>query len=108
MPPIEEVPRKYLRLEEVVKDLYGSAAGVKVLERLQTLVTCLTEDRIVDWPEVLDRTSLSKRTVQRAMEDGSFPSRRQLSGCRSGWLNSDIVRWMRALPTAQPETDHET
>lgn len=109
MPPIEVLtPSVFSRMERIVRDLYGPEPGAQVLVHLQALVMSLTEDRVVDWPEVLDRTRLSKRTVQRLMQDGQFPPRVSISGSRTGWRNSDIVHWMRNLPNvATKEEDGE-
>jgi predicted DNA-binding transcriptional regulator AlpA len=106
MPPIEDkTPSIFSRLEKIVRDLYGPEAGAQVLVHLQALVMSLSEDRIVDWPEVLDRTRLSKRTVQRLMQENQFPPRVSISGSRTGWRNSDLVHWMRNLPLATKEED---
>lgn len=106
MPPIGEVkPGLPFEFERFTRELFGTELGRRVAETLDLLATCLAEDRIVDWAEVLERTSLSKRTVQRLMETHEFPARVELSGARTGWRNSDIVLWMRSRPFARVDFD---
>jgi prophage regulatory protein len=51
-------------------------------------------DRILRLPAVLDRTGLSRSTVYRKIQEGTFP-RQVARGVRSaGWRESAVRKWM--------------
>ncbi|MDE0170988.1 MAG: AlpA family transcriptional regulator [bacterium] len=65
--------------------------------------TCQMGDRIVRIGEVCELTGLSRTTIWRRIDDGSFPPSIPLGpeGTRArGWRLSDIQAWIDALPTA--------
>jgi predicted DNA-binding transcriptional regulator AlpA len=98
MPP--ETPNETLELclDELAKEQFGHKFGARIASCLERIAQILCCERIIDWPEVLERTKLSKRTIQRQMELGQFPLRVELSDCRSGWRNSEVERWIRSRP----------
>ena len=54
-----------------------------------------TPDRIIRIAMVLDRTGLSRSTLYRKVQDGSFPKQLKLSQRCAGWRESAIDAWMR-------------
>ena len=63
----------------------------------------LVGDRVVRVAEVCELTGLSRTTIWRRVNDGSFPPSRPLGpeGTRArGWRYSDIQTWIDALSTA--------
>lgn len=63
----------------------------------------LMGDRVVRITEVCELTGLSRTTIWRRINDGSFPPSMPLGpeGTRAkGWRYSDIQAWIEALPTA--------
>ena len=52
-------------------------------------------DRILRLKSVLDRTGLTRSTLYRKMERGSFPRQLKLSARCAGWRESAIIEWMR-------------
>ena len=56
-------------------------------------------DRILRLKAVLERTGMSRSTVYRRVEDGSFPRQIQLGPRTTGWRESAIARWI-ADPSA--------
>lgn len=54
-----------------------------------------TPDRILRLNAVLQRTGLSRSTMYRKMENGSFPPNVQISTRCVGWRESAIEAWMR-------------
>jgi prophage regulatory protein len=52
-------------------------------------------DRILRLKAVLDRTGLSRSTLYRKMQSGSFPKQIAISARCAGWRESAIARWMR-------------
>ena len=56
-------------------------------------------ERMLRLNTVLERTCLSKTTVYRRIKDGTFPPAIPISKRRSGWLESEINRWMRSPST---------
>lgn len=56
-------------------------------------------DRIVRLRTVLDRTGLSRSTVYRKIQEGTFPRSIKLSEHASGWRESDLNRWITDPPS---------
>ena len=54
-----------------------------------------TPDRILRLKAVLDRTGLSRSTLYRKMDKGTFPRNIKLSVRCAGWRESAIEAWMR-------------
>ncbi|WP_343609757.1 AlpA family phage regulatory protein [Novosphingobium sp.] len=50
-------------------------------------------DRYLRLDEVLMRTSLSRATLYRKIQEGSFPAQAKLSHRRCGWKESVIRNW---------------
>ncbi|PCD02435.1 AlpA family transcriptional regulator [Sphingomonas spermidinifaciens] len=54
-----------------------------------------TSDRILRIKTVLERTGLSRSTMYRKMENGTFPKNIQISTRCTGWRESAINEWLR-------------
>ena len=54
-----------------------------------------TPDRILRISTVLDRTGLSRSTLYRKIQNGSFPRQVAISTRCTGWRESDVNAWMR-------------
>lgn len=54
-----------------------------------------TSDRILRLNAVLDRTGLSRSTLYRKMQAGTFPRNVQISTRCAGWRESAVEAWMR-------------
>jgi prophage regulatory protein len=54
-----------------------------------------TPDRILRINTVLDRTGLSRSTMYRKMQNGTFPRNVQISTRCAGWRESAIDAWLR-------------
>jgi prophage regulatory protein len=52
-------------------------------------------ERILRLEAVLDRTGLSRSTIYRMVELGTFPRQLQISARCIGWRESDIEEWLR-------------
>lgn len=52
-------------------------------------------DRILRLPAVLARTGLSRSTLYRKIQDGTFPKQVRLSTRCAGWRESAVGEWMR-------------
>lgn len=52
-------------------------------------------DRILRLKAVLARTGLSRSTMYRKMQAGSFPANVRISTRCAGWRESAIAEWMR-------------
>ena len=52
-------------------------------------------DRILRIKAVLERTGLSRSTMYRKMQHGTFPKNVQISTRCTGWYESVIDAWMR-------------
>ena len=48
---------------------------------------------------------LSTSTLRRQMDAGKFPKPRRVGEVAIGWLLSDLIEWMHALPTAFTDED---
>lgn len=53
-----------------------------------------TPDRILRIKTVLDRTGLSRSTLYRKVQNGSFPKQIAISTRCAGWRESAINEWM--------------
>ncbi len=51
-------------------------------------------DRYLRLAEVLSRTGLSRATLYRKIQTGTFPPQRKISARCCGWLESEITIWM--------------
>ena len=54
-----------------------------------------TPDRILRIKIVLERTGLSRSTMYRKMQNGTFPRNVQISTRCAGWRESAITDWLR-------------
>lgn len=54
-----------------------------------------TPDRILRLKTVLERTGLSRSTMYRKMQDGTFPANVAISTRCKGWRESTVNAWMR-------------
>ncbi len=54
-----------------------------------------TPDRILRINTVLDRTGLSRSTLYRKVEEGTFPAQVKIAARCVGWRESSVVDWMR-------------
>jgi prophage regulatory protein len=54
-----------------------------------------TPDRILRIKTVLARTGLSRSTMYRKMQNGTFPKNVQISTRCAGWRESAIKAWLR-------------
>ena len=52
-------------------------------------------ERILRLNTVLDRTGLSRATLYRKINDGTFPKQIKLSSRCAGWRESSINAWLR-------------
>jgi len=55
-------------------------------------------DRIIRLKTVLHRSGLSRSTVYRKMEEGTFPPRIKLGISGAGWKESELNRWISDPP----------
>jgi prophage regulatory protein len=53
-----------------------------------------TGSRILRLKEVLERTGLSRSTLYRKVESGTFPEQVHISERCIGWRESDLERWL--------------
>lgn len=63
-------------------------------------------DRILRLNNVLDRTGLSRATLYRKVENGTFPRQVRIAARCVGWRESAISDWMRN-PVFYNATDHQ-
>lgn len=54
-----------------------------------------TPDRILRLGAVLDRTGLSRSTLYRKMQAGTFPRSVRISERCAGWRQSAVEEWLR-------------
>lgn len=48
--------------------------------------------------DVADRLGVSRSTLRRLRQSGSFPPARRLSARAVGWLVADVDRWLQSAP----------
>jgi len=54
-----------------------------------------TPDRILRIKTVLERTGLSRSTMYRKMQNGTFPKNVQINTRCAGWRESAVNAWLR-------------
>ena len=54
-----------------------------------------TSDRFLRLNAVLDKTGLSRSTLYRKIQEGTFPRQVAISARCAAWLESDVEEWMR-------------
>jgi len=54
-----------------------------------------TPDRILRLKTVLERTGLSRSTMYRKIQNGTFPRNIQISTRCTGWRESAVNEWLR-------------
>jgi prophage regulatory protein len=54
-----------------------------------------TPDRILRINAVLERTGLSRSTLYRKIQQGTFPRQVAISARCAGWRESAVIEWMR-------------
>jgi len=54
--------------------------------------------RMLSRDEVVEMTGISSATIWRMERRGAFPSRRQLTEGRVGWLDSEVEEWLETRP----------
>jgi prophage regulatory protein len=59
------------------------------------IMTEPANDRILRLPAVLRRTGLSRSTLYRKVNEGSFPRQIPISARCAGWRESHINEWMK-------------
>jgi prophage regulatory protein len=61
----------------------------------------VSADRIIDLNEVKSRVSLSRSTIRRLELAGLFPRRRKIGRRKVGWLESEVLEFVKACPTVR-------
>jgi len=59
------------------------------------MMTDQPPDRILRLNTVLDRTGLSRATLYRKIQDGTFPRQVRIATRCAGWRESAVNEWMR-------------
>jgi predicted DNA-binding transcriptional regulator AlpA len=57
-------------------------------------------ERVIRAKEVVYMTGLSRSTIWRMEKEGKFPSRRAIGSRSIGWLESDIMNWIKGRSNA--------
>jgi len=56
------------------------------------------QDQVIRWPAVKAMTGLSRSTIWRLESTNAFPPRRQISNNCVGWLEAEVLTWMKSRP----------
>ncbi len=56
--------------------------------------------RVMPLLEVIETTTISRSTLFRMVEKGSFPAPRQIGERRVGWLSDEVQAWLLDRPVA--------
>ena len=56
-----------------------------------------SKSKVVNTKELLSLTGLSRSTIWRLENEGTFPARRRLSGKRVGWIRMEVDAWLASL-----------
>ena len=55
--------------------------------------------RLLRFPDVRDRTGLSRSTVWRLERQGLFPRHRRVSANVVAWVEAEVSEWIRSSPS---------
>jgi len=66
------------------------------------------EDKILRLPQVMARVGLKKSAVYKMIANDEFPKQVKLGTHASGWLESDIQRWILRRAGRLPANDEES
>ena len=69
-------------------------------EHAQNPIAAALVDRLLPLKRVLEVTSLSRATLYRKIEDGSFPAPLKIGRSRIAWRERDIIDWIARQPRA--------
>jgi prophage regulatory protein len=71
------------------------------MKKSDTASASFSTDRILRWPEVRERTGLSRTTAWREIRACRFPASVEITPHSVGWRESDIAAWLAARKTKQ-------
>ncbi len=63
-----------------------------------------TAARIIRFPETQRRTGLSRSTLWRRIQEGTFPPPVSLGGRAVGWRAAEVEDWIESLPAVTRDT----
>ncbi|HHH7734761.1 TPA: helix-turn-helix transcriptional regulator, partial [Escherichia coli] len=87
----------YNDLKPIAEMMYPNPA----VEELKAIADkmCLSE-RLVDMNQVMEITTLSRRTLLNLEASGEFPERVQVTEGRKAWYLSEVIDWINNIPRA--------
>jgi predicted DNA-binding transcriptional regulator AlpA len=65
------------------------------------------EDKILRLPQVMARVGLKKSAVYKMIANDEFPKQVKLGSHASGWLESEIQRWIMRRAGREPANDEQ-
>lgn len=65
------------------------------------------EDKILRLPQVMARVGLKKTAIYKMIANKEFPAQLKLGAHASGWLESDIQRWILKKAGRAPANDEQ-
>lgn len=65
------------------------------------------EDKILRLPQVMARVGLKKSAIYKMIANKEFPAQMKLGAHASGWLESDIQKWILKRAGRLPANDEE-
>ena len=79
-----------------------SASGDPGPPKLADPIDRLTQDQAADcllwgWPQVLAKTTIPRRTLEREIAAGRFPKPIRRVGRRPFWRPLDVIRWAQGV-----------
>lgn len=70
-----------------------------VVNELQELADKMNmSERLVDMNQVIELTTLSRRTLLNLEDRGEFPVRVQVTEGRKAWYLSEVIEWINNIP----------
>ncbi|MEZ5490253.1 MAG: AlpA family phage regulatory protein [Gammaproteobacteria bacterium] len=65
----------------------------------------VTPPRIEKNPEVRARIGISRSTLYRKIQEGTFPAPISLGGRATGWLDHEVTAWINAMAAGKSDED---
>ena len=67
----------------------------------------MIQEKIIRFPELRERTGLSRATIFRLERNGNFPKRRKIAAHSIGWILEEIIAWIDSRSIISNKEDNQ-
>jgi prophage regulatory protein len=85
------------KVDEVPTNVDGPLRAHKSAGGPESAVNgCMPQLRLLRFADVKKMTGLSRSTIFRLQHQGAFPNHHRVSRKRIGWIEEDVINWVRS------------